>query len=262
MESYDYAPAGQAVLVEGLGGFRRSQGRLSFKHPFPGQRLFAFDEHSNDWDVEALRRKLAEFDKATRWLKAFSQVFFIVLFVVMPTLYVRLESQPHNFLAGLAAALILWWGSSTALYYADRRLNKAAGIHRVQRLLHAMIAPGFALRGTEALSRDLLKAWHPLAAAAALMKPEDFKALCQSAWLDEQFRAEARLRLGEVWLFGSLAPEKRESWLTKQQIDPKDLQSPPKRNQDDSQSYCPRCLAQFTIKEGLCSDCALPLKLL
>ena len=263
LESYDLAAKDEVVIAEGLTGYKRAEGRLCFKHPFPGQRLFAFGPDQGlglSWDVTALRARLEEYQKATRWLRAISQVLFIVLFIVMPTLYVRLESQPYNFIAGLVSALVLWWSASAALFYADRQLNKGGGVSRVQRLLHAMIAPGYALRGSEALSREWLKPWSALAAAAVLMKRADFEALCQTALLDELYRAQCAPRLSELWLFGALSAEARDRFLHKQNLDQKLLLADPEAAHGASKTFCPRCRSQFVLKSGICSDCAMPLK--
>jgi len=262
LESYDYAPAGQAVIVEGLSGFKRAAGRLSFKHPFPGQHLYAFSVPSHNWDVEALRSRLAEFEKATRWLRATSQVLFVLIFAVMPALYVRLEARPRLFVAGLAASLSLWWAASACLFYADRRLNRGDGVHRLQRLVHSLIAPGFALRGTEALSRDALRGFHPLAACAALMKREDFEEICRMALLDEMWRGEASPRLAETWLFGAMKGQEREAWLRANHLDLAELLAPPEANQKETKAYCPRCRTQFVFEKGTCNDCGISLILL
>jgi hypothetical protein len=55
-------------------------------------------------------------------------------------------------------------------------------------------------------------------------------------------------------------------FLKKNGLDPAALLQPPERADAGCLSYCPRCLAQFTTREGRCEDCggvgleALPVK--
>lgn len=255
-ESFDLAPAGKALLSEGLGGFRVASHRLSLKHPLPASRIFALDG-AGSWDSAALQARLDEFDKATRWLKFLCLNFFIFLFIFMPLFYLRLEAFPRVFLGCIGCCVLLWWSCALAAYLAARRLGYASPASLA---LPSLLAPARAMRGVELLSRDLIKDWQALAAAQLLMKPDDFKGLCQKALLDEEFRPQVPPRLPPAWLPGEGGLAGFKIWLRSRSVSPEALLAVPPPSQAESRSYCPRCLSQFSLEAGNCSDCGLELR--
>jgi hypothetical protein len=46
-----------------------------------------------------------------------------------------------------------------------------------------------------------------------------------------------------------------QAFLSKNGMPPEELLSPPQRESENCQTYCPLCLAQFVLVEGECSDC-------
>ncbi|HVV02502.1 MAG TPA: hypothetical protein VHH88_14130 [Verrucomicrobiae bacterium] len=144
-----------------------------------------------------------------------------------------------------------------------------------------MFAPATAIRAPDILSRNLLDAYHPLAAAQALLPPGKFAPLARQWLIDVTFPwqnvplseldaasrgfAEAPDRLegasprvvSQDVLGFAQALEQRTflAFLNSQGLTPDQLLAPPAPPYSECLSCCPRCRAQFRIKSGTCADC-------
>lgn len=209
----------------------------------------------HDWlrqamNVQPPARRLKVFARRARGLRIVANLQFVFLFLLVPLGFEKFGTG------------ILWWAIlmllliSVAITLKFWTLHKiffpqpqsSVKDHRFKSGLTILLSPMAAIRACDAAARDLLSGYHPLAAAGALLQPDDFRSfaaeqlrLCRfGEHLDRQYQA----RLQKLM----------EQLIRKKELDPEELLRPP-----DPQSgcvvYCPRCLAQYTKEREECTDC-------
>ena len=137
---------------------------------------------------------------------------------------------------------------------------------RFTHFLITFLSPVTAIRACDVLSRPLLEAYHPLALAKIFCPTKQFEAMARRYWREILYPAlpicprEDRLALETERYSRSILQEAAERFLKRSGIETNALIQPPLPADETCLSYCPRCLAQFTARDGLCPDCGgLPL---
>ncbi|HXZ11199.1 MAG TPA: hypothetical protein VEG64_02295 [Candidatus Sulfotelmatobacter sp.] len=123
-----------------------------------------------------------------------------------------------------------------------------------------LLSPPAAMRATRYLAKDIAWDFHPLAMAAAAGSKGDFELL--ASWFLRDLTFSAELPVG-----GNLRAIESATWcrerfrlavidlVRKRGLDETALISPRIRESGLVQSYCPRCLCQYTVISGVCEDC-------
>jgi hypothetical protein len=123
------------------------------------------------------------------------------------------------------------------------------------------LSPPVAMRALDALSRDLLAEFHPLAVARVILAEDEFRAFAARVLRDAHHPLPAGregaepevVAAAESWRMRSVAALER--FVRKQGVPDQDWSAPPAREGDDCTTFCPRCLQQFTIPAGTCARC-------
>ncbi len=208
------------------------------------------------FDGAAIRDRLAQFQRASRPLRAWCVALWVFVFVGAPALV---------WWRGL---LVTWWWILIGLFaltaniaFAYRRQHRrwypAADEERFSYFLTFLLSPASAIRAVDGLSRSAAVTFHPLAVARAIGADADFRSLA-AEWvrrarfpthdvpgrLDEAESEESRGWVAFV-----------EGWLRGEGFNPNDATQPPVRVDPGERAYCPRCHSQFTRIEGHCSEC-------
>jgi len=132
---------------------------------------------------------------------------------------------------------------------------------RFTHFLIIFLSPVTAIRACDALSRPLLEAYHPLALSNVFCPTERFEAMARSYWREILCPAlpicprEDRLALETERYWRAVLQDAAGQFLKRSGIDTDALNQPPLPADDTCLSYCRRCLAQFTAREGICVDC-------
>jgi hypothetical protein len=102
---------------------------------------------------------------------------------------------------------------------------------------------------------------HPLAAVRLLCSDEVFRNLAQDFLRELRYpamplcpRPERLARETEEFARG-LSLRTLEGFLRHNKLNSDSLLQPPTAKEPSSQSFCPRCHAQFTARTGTCQDC-------
>jgi hypothetical protein len=215
-------------------------------------------------DVDRMCSRLAAYaDKA--WdLKVDLIALFVVIFLVSPIVVLKLGlATVWPFVIAvllLNVALIAW---------DFRRINREVFQNANvpwQAIVMVLLSPPAALHATKYLARDLGRGYHPLALAAARCSDADFLNLAAWVLRDVRFAPEqetggtdTRATDCRKWFYHKLQTG-LYSLVRKKGFAADDLMGPPRRESEYVQSYCPRCLSQFVIREGVCTDCGrIPL---
>ncbi len=211
-------------------------------------------------DAASARERVARWKEQGADLRFLANVTFLLLFLGVP-LAAHLYGVERIWLPGLAALLALTVVAIFTFRGAHRKLYPEEGGARVKHLLHAIFTPCL-IRAPDALSEPLLTGYHPLAAAAALMNKDAFREFAGNVLRDRAHplppAAPERGAKIVAWHRKRLDRELRRL-VTAEGLDFDELLRIPEAPPAGAQSCCPRCLAEYTLDEGECSDCAIPL---
>jgi len=207
---------------------------------------------------KSYREQVANIRALTNWL-------FVYLFIFTPILISRLGL--HLVWPALLGGL-LCFTITTALLF--RRVHKAfypdAEDDRFTHFLTILLSPATTIRAHDTLSRPLLERFHPLAIAKVLCADDKFRMFASTILRDIRHPAlplcprNEPLAIETERFHRILLENTIEEFLKKNNVSIRKLLQPPQPFDLASVSYCPRCLSQFTTREGKCEDCGgLPL---
>jgi hypothetical protein len=200
-------------------------------------------------DTEAVARGVAEQAQISGPLQISCNLLLAYLLGLAPLAawLHGLEATLGGILAGLALMLALAVGQWWLLH------RKAFPERRFERRLHAflmLIAPPGAIRAHDALSRDALAGFHPLAVARVLLPPQRFEAFARRTLLELRHpEPGAELPGLQAPLLAACERLVRDAGL-----DLEALLAPP-APEEGCRSYCPRCRTQYALNQGRCSEC-------
>lgn len=207
--------------------------------------------------IEAL---WTEFRKHTRVLPIAANLLFAHLFILSPAL-IGLLGFRRSWLALLLTLLALTSTTAVLFHRAHKRLFPRLEEERFTHFIIILLSPATAIRARDVLSRPLFSGFHPLAVARVFCSAEKFRE--QAADLvrlsrypigvtkpGEEYSQE---RIESYWR--KLRQTTLEDFLQRNGLDPEQLVQPPTPVDNTCLSYCPRCRAQFTNREGVCNDC-------
>lgn len=211
-------------------------------------------------DVKAIEQRYREFQRETRSLRVLTNVLFLFLFILVPVVIWRFGLVPcwPGLLAGLLAC-------TTTIAVSFRRRHKQFYPHledeRFTHFLIILLSPATAIRALDLLSRPLLEIYHPLAVARVLCTERDFCVVARNYLREINYparplcpRPESAAIQAEQAM-RSLLKQGVESLIKKGGQNLAELMRPPMPTDSACRSYCPRCLAQFTVTSGVCEDC-------
>ena len=212
------------------------------------------------FDAPAVERRAQEFRKHAAPVRGLSNGLLAYVFLAVPAVIwnIGFKLSWPGLLAGLVGLT-----SATAFFFAraHRALYPKAGDERFTQTLTILLAPTTAMRAHDALSRSLLEAFHPLAVAKVLLSDGEFRPLARRILLDLRHpalpgftRDLAVARATETQARANLRTA-AEEFLKESGVVPEELCRPPTPTDGSCHSYCPRCQAQFTLREGSCEDC-------
>lgn len=216
-------------------------------------------ELAHSLDPACACSRLKEYTEKTSDLSLDSLVLLFVIFVVSPILVWRwgLVATWPFLLAYvvLNVSLIAW-----DFHRANRDLFPTTGITRWSTITMILLSPPAALRAAKYLARDIGHGYHPLAFAASRCSNKEFRALASWVLREVMFVPDTSISLDKrsadctQW-FRRKFQNAVLALVHKQGDHPEELLAPPLRESDRVQSYCPRCLSQFVIYDGVCTDC-------
>jgi hypothetical protein len=254
-----WVPQGGLAFVATLGRSARiafpsrilatREGGVVWRNPLslPG-RLFRCGGAS--FDGEAISGRLAELRAASRAVRAWGIALFLFFFALAPAV-AWTEGLARSGLFLLALLLALVSGTILSFLRAHRTLFPQDSRERRSRAIFFAVAPLGAIRAADALSRDLLAEFHPVAVAKAVCTPEAHLDLARRALLELRFGPSAGDRSA-----GHATLRALENHLREAGINPERLLEPPTPSDPNCRSYCPRCRNQYVVSEGGCADCA------
>ncbi len=225
-----------------VGGKRR----IAVAMPLPPLG-WGFETYGSRVDVAGVREVLAAFEKRTRWLRAWSAWFVMPWFFVVLPLSYRYHGAELPFFLHLAIGWVAMWVATGMFFLAHRRLHPKKRFDRWQHSLLSLLVPQHAIRSAGIAARPLLATFHPMAVAAAVLKPTPLREVLGRRWRALTFPAPGQ------------APDEAERAVLARIIghaglDADSLLAPPARGAD-AVAYCPCCFAMFRDATATCREC-------
>jgi hypothetical protein len=237
------------------GNLRRLQ-----KAPGASRRAIIQSIISEALDRKSVNNRMAALAGQSRWLRSLGIGLFWYLFGAAPLLVWHFGLGPVVW--PIAGGLLAQTVAIAILFHrAHKTLYPAAGEERFTPFLTMLLAPPAAIRAVDVLRRPLLEDFHPLAAAAVLASRDHFKAFARHVLLDLRHPILPACPSNNLQ---AVATEREfretlclaaEEFVQSAGCSVKELLQPPQRTDPTHASYCPRCGAQFVVREGVCADC-------
>lgn len=197
-------------------------------------------------DAAAIEERLTMFCRKSRWLDIAVNLQFFLLFLIVPMSFFRFGSKALWPMVGAVLA------TSAFIAWQSVRLHKiffpGDGEGRFKAVFSTVLSPIYAVRAGDAVARDLLAGFHPVAVAGVMCSKKDLE-----AFAGEQLRISKFSTRGASW-FGDQLELALTRMLEKKGIDMKRLLAAPEK-EEGCVLYCPRCRAQYTKSREGCADC-------
>jgi hypothetical protein len=197
-------------------------------------------------DIGAIEERLKLYCNKSRWLDIAVNLQFFLLFIIVTLAFFRFGSRAIWPMVGavLTTSIFIAWQSVRLhkLFFAGD------GEARFKSVLSTVLSPIYAIRAADALARDLVSGFHPVAVAAVVCSQQDLEMIA-----GEQLRAEKFGQASASW-FSEQLQLSLARMLEKKAVDVKQLLAAPER-EDNCVVYCPRCRAQYTKEREECADC-------
>jgi hypothetical protein len=197
-------------------------------------------------DTASIQDRFKLFCRKSRWLETFANLQFFLLFMLVPVTFLRFGSRV---LWPMLAAVVV---NSMVIAWQSLRLHRlffpSDGDGRFKSVFSTVLSPINAIRAMDALARDLMAGFHPVAVAAVVCSQQELE-----IFAGEQLRANQFGASGTGWYTQQLQLA-LTNMLLKKGVAATQLLSAPQRDESCVQ-YCPRCRAQYTKMRESCADC-------
>jgi hypothetical protein len=217
-------------------------------------------------DARAIEQRIAAFGPATAILRDLCTFELALVFAIAPaaSLALGLARVWVPLLVALVLAQVL---VVTAFVRAHRALFPSSPAGRRGHAILLSLSPPAAMRAVDALSRDLLAEFHPLAAARVLLPEDEFRAFAGRVLRD----AHHPLPIGREGALPEISAA-AERWRKRTAsvldrfarihgVPVASWTEPPPRAGDECATWCPRCGQQYTLLVGTCARCwDMPLR--
>jgi len=237
----------------------------TIKEASPGDRGNLLDQRLDRFiQVGAPAEAASLFSRNTATLRNLCNLYWILVFVIGP-LFVKFTNTGFA-LPRLAAAGILLHIAVLAFFYrAHKCLIPGERGQRLEELFKMGLCPPLALRACDAVSLHLLDRFHPLAVATALCSRNEAGAFAARLLRDLQHPVPVDLPPGDAVRIEAGYRKRLMAtvirFLRNYGFDPDAMLAPPKPEDEDQITFCPRCRKPYTLTEGRCDDCyGVPLQ--
>lgn len=196
--------------------------------------------------VRGAARRVLVFARRSRWLRILANFQLALLFLALPFTFIKFG--PAVLWRVAVSLLVISVAITFEFWMLHKKLFPQAVSARFKAGVTILLSPIAAIRASDALARDLLAGYHPVAVAAAILPSDEFR-----QFAGEQFRL---IRFGDhpgKWYRENLG-KLMEQAVRRKGVKPAELLRPASR-ESGSVAYCPRCLAQYVKDRTACSDC-------
>lgn len=209
-------------------------------------------------NYESVWSALGAVSEQSRILRLLCNISFFFIFLFTPAL-VMYYGLKHMIIPLGICFFLLSIRISVEFYASHKMLYPQASEDRIGNFLKMILCPPVAIRALDVLANPLLGSFNPLNVANVLLDKNKYSVFAKEFMLDLKYPIQPNHLNDEgilimIWHNNTLFD------LCKSYLDDVaklniDLFSPPIQTDEDSKSYCPRCLGQFIKESGECPDC-------
>jgi|GEM_PF-3002133 len=212
-------------------------------------------------DAQRAKALASDFFRRSAVLRRLSSMFFLYTIAVL--LNLTRTNLMKQFWPLLLAVYLFFVAAIMFLYYrCDRHFRGRTSAGRLGNMLLMVAFPPYLVKAGGLLGEKLFHSFHPVAFAKAFLSEKSF-----TGFAGEYYR---RLKFGRSAAHSEISGEIGE-WFRKYHItcidrffedigfDAAAFTAKPEAENDKIRGYCPRCLAQYTLYPGECSDCRISL---
>lgn len=225
----------------------------------PDDRIASIEAFwTQQMDLEGARGEQASFRSKTARLRAFCNAQFIYLYMVLPCL---MSVYGVSRLLLPAALLMILLAVQVAVEFSavHKRLYPAEKGVRVSNAIKFVLCPPVCIRALDLLMRHSNSRYHSLTLGALLLPVTSGEAFIGGVLRDLRHpitTTETQEVVGTICQWQNATVERVASkYLSPVAGCIENLNKPPIPQASDCRSYCPRCLAEFTLEYGDCPDC-------
>ena len=210
-------------------------------------------------DVKNARKEIEKFDDKSYKLRIFCNLLFLYIFLIVPVL-VYFYGTIKLFIILLVLMYLSSISVSIIFYTIHKMFYPAQKGERIIDMIKMIIFPPTAVRANDFLSLNLLVNYHPLTVGLILFDNINFENIAKKVLIDlkhpiiNDFENE-QVDLTNKWHRSNLENIVID-FLHNNSVDIKNLIIAPSPENVSCKSYCPRCEAQYTIQNGICSECS------
>ncbi len=211
------------------------------------------------FNSERARKKIEAFDNKSYKLRIFCNLLFLYIFLIVPVL-VYFYGTIKLFIILLVLMYFSSISVSIIFYSIHKMFYPAQKSERIIDMIKMIIFPPTAVRANDFLSLNLLVNYHPLAVGLLLFDKINFENIAKKVLTDlkhpiiNDYENE-QVDLTNKWHRSNLEKIVID-FLHNNSVDIKNLIIAPSPENISCKSYCPRCEAQYTIQNGICSECS------
>ncbi len=224
-------------------GLGNAHGRLVLARLLPFRAgLHVVPLEGGTLDTAAAQARWQDFRDRTKWLGRGAVLSFLMLFLLIPTVWQLYGAESRVMLVSALSLLMVNLITAGIYFKAHPTYHPGETWDRWQHSLFIALVPTHTSRARDTLGRKLLQSYHPLAVAAFALPEDVFK------------------RLAERWLRQATYPlpgkaQAADLPALTQFLQPYNIQITAPVASDEATQYCPRCTAQFGASANGCSDC-------
>ena len=202
---------------------------------------------------EIIKHKAAVLLKETSKLRLSSTILFILSFIVFPISYYFYPSS-YLLLICLILSLILGWINTAFFYFAHKRLLPEESSLRLKCLLKQISCFPISAAASKDISLHYFGDINPLLLSKVALRDGNFEIFSRMAWLDIIY-PKSSISCGNFSSTHLSFQHLIFEFLQRSGICPTSLEQPSHGFDESTICYCPRCLAEFTLRRMFCSEC-------
>lgn len=217
------------------------------------------------FDLNATRQSVAAWRSATRILRFSATLLFLWIFPFgLARYYDLLPGRPDlsTLVLYLAGFFLLWWYTNGLVYLSHRRLQPLERASRWKAVFTAFVSPAVPLRAADHLAREQFALVHPLTLAAALSAPAEIREVVAISLRDLRYPRlpeappeASATALATIREYRRIQLQFATRLAEELGFDAESLVAPPVPEHPDSESYCPRCVQEYTRRDAHCLEC-------
>lgn len=210
--------------------------------------------------LSAVSARLEKVGRFTDSLRTISLFMFLWVFAYGPLLYYTVELQPGLLFRYFTPLGILWLTGVVLFSIAQYKLLLNSSSEQISRVATLCFSPAAVMRAAQAITREAFSCFDPCAVAVSVLHPKHLhEALSQRLRnllypTSSDFPNESHSFKTTCEWYSELQLSTFKEMLTATNIDTDELLHPPAADYG-ALSWCPRCLSQYTLPDGVCFDC-------